>query len=107
MLGQSWLSENLAAGSSRWLFIGLWLAAALGFIATGSGLLSRKPWWRRLAVISSLVSLPTTLLFYRPTMNLTGALLDHAILDGASLAGANPRHVDSSTVLLGTVSHAA
>lgn len=83
MLQRSWLSDTLASGSARWVFVGLWMAASLGFLATSGGLLSRKPWWRQLAVISSLVSLPSTILFYSPNMNLTGALLvDLSVLGG-------------------------
>ncbi len=83
MLQRSWLSESLSMGSTRWLFVGLWVVASLGFLATSGGLLSRKPWWRQLAVISSLVSLPSALLFYAPNMNLTGALLvDLSVLGG-------------------------
>ncbi len=83
MLQRSWLSESLSAGSARWVFIGLWLVAGLGFLATSGGLFYRKSSWRRLAVLSSLVSLPSTLLFYSPNMNLTGALLvDLSVLGG-------------------------
>ena len=83
MLRQSWLSESLAAGGARWLFVGLWLVAGLGFLTAGGGLLARKPWWRRLAIISSLVSLPSTFLYFGPNLNLTGALLvDLGILGG-------------------------
>ncbi len=83
MLQGSWLSESLSVGSTRWLFVSLWLAASLGFLAASGGLLARKPWWRQLAVISSLISLPSALLFYSPNMNLTGALLvDMGVLGG-------------------------
>ncbi len=83
MLTRSWLSESLAAVSPRWVFIGLWLLASLGFLTTSAGLFSRKTWWRRTAVISSLISLPSALLFYSPNMNLTGALLvDLSVLGG-------------------------
>lgn len=83
MLRQSWLGGSLSESSVRWIFISLWLAAGLGFMASGSGLLTRKAWWRRLAVLSSLVSLPSTLLFFSPNLNLTGALLvDLGILSG-------------------------
>ncbi len=83
MLRQSWLSESLAAGGARWLFVGLWLVAGLGFLAAGGGLLARKPWWRRLAILSALVSLPSTFLYFGPNLNLTGALLvDLGILGG-------------------------
>lgn len=81
MLARSWAANSLAMSPLRWIFIGLWLAAALGFVAVGIGLLTHQSWWRSLAVISALLSLPSTILFFSFNINLVGALfVDVAVL---------------------------
>jgi len=61
--GRSWLAPSLGEGAVRWVFIGLWLVAMLGFLAAGIGILLQGTWWRTLAIAAAAISLPVTVLF--------------------------------------------
>lgn len=55
-----------------------WLVAAAAFIAVGLGLLLRRAWWRRLALLAASFSLPLCLLAWPDAP--AGAALDVAII---------------------------
>jgi len=67
----------------------LWIAATIGFVLAGLGVLGvpgLHEWWRGLTVASVAVSLPLFILFWHPWL-IVGAALDVAIL--VSLLWAN------------------
>jgi hypothetical protein len=63
MFVKSWLSPTLVDSPLKWLFILVWLAALIGFVVAGIGLLQQQSWWRAAAVAASLVSLLVSALF--------------------------------------------
>ncbi len=75
MFIQSWLSPALVASPTKWLFIVVWLAAMVGFIAAGIGLLQLQSAWRTVAVAAALVSLLVSALFIQ------GAPFNAAVAD--------------------------
>lgn len=82
MLTKSWLNLDIVENSIHWLFVGLWAASGFGFLSTAMGYYRHKAWWRGLALISSLFSLPPALLFFTPNLNLAGALLVDLAVSG-------------------------
>ncbi len=63
MFVKSWLSPALVDSPFKWLFILVWLAAMIGFLIAGIGLLQQQAWWRTAAVAAALVSLLVSALF--------------------------------------------
>jgi hypothetical protein len=66
--GQSWLFTGLLGDTpARWLGALIWIAATLGFIAAGMGILGFAPLqapWRTVAVASSILSLVGVLFYW-------------------------------------------
>ncbi len=63
---RSWLVPGRGAGWPRWLFIGQWMLAGLGFVLAGLGLLGigiPAHLWRAVAVAASLLSGVVAILF--------------------------------------------
>jgi hypothetical protein len=77
--GRSWLSPALAGGMVRWLFIVLWLAAMLGFVGAGIGVLAQREWWRTLAIAASVLSIPVAALFLGSAA--TQPLINASVMD--------------------------
>jgi hypothetical protein len=77
----SWLLSNRAVSPATLHSLGnvLWLVALLAFIAAGVVLFVGAPWWRLLAIASSIISLLTIGLFWQPNM-VIGALVDVGIV---------------------------
>ncbi len=63
MFVKSWISPAFVDSPLKWLFIVVWLAALIGFMAAGIGLVQQQSWWRTLAVASASVSLLVSALF--------------------------------------------
>ncbi len=63
--GESWLlTRSLGDGGARIIGAFLYSLAAMGFVASGVGLLMEQPWFRPVLVGSVVVSLIATLLFW-------------------------------------------
>lgn len=63
--GESWLlTSRLGDGGARTIAAILYSLAAMGFVASGVGLLTDKPWFRLVLVGSLVFSLIATLLFW-------------------------------------------
>ena len=63
--GESWLlTSRLGDGGARTIAAILYSLAAMGFVASGVGLLMEKPWFRLVLVGSLVFSLIATLLFW-------------------------------------------
>ena len=76
---RSWLSPALADSPFKWIFVLVWLAALIGFVIAGVGMLQQQSWWRTVAVVTSLVSLLVSVLFIQgPSFN--AAVADVVIL---------------------------
>jgi hypothetical protein len=98
---RSWLVPRLLNGPARWLFVGLWMVAGIGFVVAALGLLriGLPPiLWRALAIGASLLSGVVAILFVnrgagRPLFNAmamdTVVLVSLLVLDWppASLVG--------------------
>jgi uncharacterized membrane protein YphA (DoxX/SURF4 family) len=80
-LAFSWLlsRRGVSTASLQVLGNGLWLVALFGFLVAGLALFFGAPWWRILAIPSSIISLVTMVLFWQPNM-VFGALVDVGIL---------------------------
>jgi uncharacterized membrane protein YphA (DoxX/SURF4 family) len=78
---ESWLLSNRGVSPEALHSLGnvLWIVALLAFIAAGVVLFVGAPWWRILAVASSIISLLTIGLFWQPNM-VIGAAVDVGIL---------------------------
>jgi hypothetical protein len=77
----SWLLSNrgLSPAALHSLGNALWVVALLAFIAAGAVLFAGWPWWRMLAIASSVISLLVIGLFWQPNM-VFGAAVDIGIL---------------------------
>lgn len=77
----SWLLSNFGFSQASLHSLGnvLWMVALLAFIAAGIVLFAGWPWWRMLAIASSIISLLTIGLFWQPNM-VIGAAVDVGIL---------------------------
>ena len=77
----SWLLSNrgLSVASLHSLGNVLWIVVLLAFIDAGIVLFVGWPWWRMLAIASSVVSLLAIGLFWQPNM-VIGVLVDVGIL---------------------------
>lgn len=63
--GESWLlTSRLGDGGARTIAAVLYSLAAMGFVASGVGLLMEQPWFRSMLVGSVVFSLIATLLFW-------------------------------------------
>lgn len=63
--GESWLlTSGLGDGGAHTIAAVLYSLAAMGFVASGAGLLMEQPWFRPVLVGSVVVSLIATLLFW-------------------------------------------
>jgi len=63
--GESWLlTSSLGDGGARTIAAVLYSLAAMGFVASGVGLLMEQPWFRLVLVGSLVFSLIATLLFW-------------------------------------------
>jgi hypothetical protein len=63
--GESWLlTSRLGDGAARTIAAGLYSLAAMGFVASGVGLLMEQPWFRPVLIGSVVFSLIATLLFW-------------------------------------------
>ena len=63
--GTSWIFSNLLGDTlTRALASGLYVAATLGFVASGIGLVSQQDWWRPVVVTAAAFSLAIILLFW-------------------------------------------
>ena len=63
--GESWLlTSSLGDGGARTIAAVLYSLAAMGFVASGVGLLMEQPWYRLVLVGSLVFSLIATLLFW-------------------------------------------
>ncbi len=63
--GESWLlTSRLGDGGARTIAAVLYSLAAMGFVASGVGLLMEQPWFRLVLVGSLVCSLIATLLFW-------------------------------------------
>jgi hypothetical protein len=63
---RSWLVPSLLGGRARWLFIGQWMVAGLGFLAAALGFLEigiPSILWPALAIAASLLSGVVAILF--------------------------------------------
>jgi hypothetical protein len=72
-------NRGFSAASLHALGNVLWVVALLAFIAAGIVLFAGWPWWRLLAIASSVVSLLAIGLFWQPNM-VIGAAVDVGIL---------------------------
>ncbi len=75
MFVKSWLSPALVDSPFKWLFIVVWIAALIGFMLAGIGLLQQQTWWRTAAMTAALVSLLVSALFIQ------GAPFNAAVAD--------------------------
>ncbi len=63
--GKSWLlTSGLGDGAARTIAAVLYSLAAMGFVASGVGLLMEQPWFRPVLIGSVVFSLIATLLFW-------------------------------------------
>ena len=77
---QSWLLDGLGlGGGTRMLSVLLALAATVGFVAVGIGLLAQQGWWRPLAVATAAASLGLILLYFNPWLSV-GLAIEVAVL---------------------------
>jgi hypothetical protein len=76
----SWLLG--AGGPARLIGILLFGVALVGFLAAALGLLGVTDWWRTVAIISAIVSLVGTLLFFAnpPTSSVIAATVFNALV---------------------------
>jgi hypothetical protein len=76
----------------------LWIAAALGLVGTGVGVLLEQPWWPVLGAVAAVVSLVAILPWVRtvPPGAWAGALLDLLIV-GVALSPWAQRFVEALT----------
>ena len=95
----SWLTDVLASGFLRWIFVALWLLAGLGFVAAGLGILGvlvPVELWRMLSIVSAALSLAVAVLFLGGGMNqpLFNALaMDAVILVALLIFGWPPQRL--------------
>ncbi|MCL7455451.1 MAG: hypothetical protein M8467_20645 [Anaerolineae bacterium] len=67
-----WLTDVLAGGILRWVFVALWILAGLGFVAAGLavlGVLVPVELWRTLSIVSAVLSIAVAILFLGGGMN--------------------------------------
>lgn len=87
---RSWISKKLSQGAIRWVMIVAWAVALVFFVSAGAGLSLEHGWWRQLAVIGAVISLPVTLLYLGGVAapnKLACVVVDIAILVGLLWAG--------------------
>jgi hypothetical protein len=68
----SWLTDLLAGGILRWVFVALWILAGLGFVAAGLGVLGvlvPVEAWRTLSIAAAALSIAVAILLLGGGMN--------------------------------------
>ncbi|MFP4523851.1 MAG: hypothetical protein ACLFO2_00850 [Candidatus Woesearchaeota archaeon] len=90
--GDSWLLTGLLGDpATRALATLLFTAAAIGFLAAGTGLLMRSPWWQPVALVTAGFSALLILLFWDGNTSLLvqkgllGLVIDATIITVLSL----------------------
>ncbi len=74
MFLRSWLSPQLVENPLKWIFVAIWMAAMIGFVAAGVLMLQHQASWRTMALAASIVSLAVSILFIQgPPFNAAGA----------------------------------